>query len=242
MEAFAALFADYRFEVTSSLVSDGRAAVEWTLRATNNGPIKPGVAATGRSLHVRGVDMIVDGDGGFARVTRHYDQKAMYEQLGLQVLVEPYTQGPATYGYSMHVSSGNPQKPGIVALTWIGGRDESERDRVRAHAANIVHDFVAEPGFIGIVTGFAGERGFTVTAWQDEAALHRALDRQHARAKQDFRTAGLSPGVWTSVWQPLRLNRMWTRCPRCSQPNDVSDDPRLCANCGAELPPRPSYW
>jgi hypothetical protein len=80
------------------------------------------------------------------------------------------------------------------------------------------------------------------TAWEDEAALQRALEQQHARAKHEFRSGELSPGVWTSVWQPLRLNRMWTRCATCSQPHDVSDDPRACANCGAELPPRPSYW
>jgi heme-degrading monooxygenase HmoA len=242
METMEVLFADYRFEAAPAIVTAGRAVVEWTMHATNTGPIKAGVAATGRALHVKGVDVIRDGDGGFAQISRYYDQKGMFEALGLQVIVEPHTQGRAVYGYSMQVSSGNMQRPGIVALTWIRARDEAERDRVRAHSSKIVQDFVAQPGFIGIITGFAGERGFTVTAWEDEAALTHALDQEHARAKQDFRTGELSPGVWTSVWQPLRLNRMWSRCQTCGQPNDVSDDARACVQCGATLPPRPTYW
>jgi steroid delta-isomerase-like uncharacterized protein len=242
LESMAAVFPDFRFEVTSSIVTNGRATVEWIMHATNAGPVKTGVAATGRLAHVRGVDVILDGIGGFARVTRYFDQKAMYEQLGLQVIVEPHAQGKAVYGYSMWVSSGNPKPPGIVALTWIGGRDESERDRIRAHSGKVVHDFVEEPGFIGIVTGFAGNRGFTVTAWEDEAALRRALAKQHGQAKQDFRTADLAYGVWTSVWQPVRVNRLWSRCMTCNQPNAVGDKPATCSNCGSDLPARPTYW
>lgn len=106
----------------------------------------------------------------------------------------------------------------------------------------IIKDFLDQPGFIGIATGFDGDRGFTVSAWESEEALHRALDKQHAKAKHDFRTGDLSHGVWTSVWQPVRLNRIWTRCPGCQQPNDVTDNHRSCTNCGADLPPRATYW
>lgn len=242
IEALAAQFSDFTFE-TGAVIDDGtRVAVEWTLRGTNDGPIKTGVIATGRRLHMTGIDVIETRDGKIAAVRRTYDRRAMMEQLGLQVIVEPFRQGKASYGYSLHASSSNPAVPGIIALTWIQGRDESERDRERGHSGKIVADFLEEPGFIGIVTGFAGDRGFTCTAWEDEAALYRALDKQHARAKQDFRTSGLSPGVWTSVWKPHHINRLWVRCATCEQPNDMTDDRRQCANCGADLPPRPSYW
>ena len=92
------------------------------------------------------------------------------------------------------------------------------------------------------VTGFAGNRGFTCTAREDEASLYRALDQHHARAKQEFRTSGLSPGVWTSVWKPHHINALWVRCLTCEQPNDVTDRHRQCTNCGAELSPQPVYW
>lgn len=242
IEALEAQFSDFKFETEHVVGDDSRFTIEWTLRGTNDSPVKTGVAATGRRLHVHGVDCMQAADGRITSVRRVYDRRGMMEQLGLQVIVEPYRQGPATYGYSLHASSGSPAVPGIVALTWIQGRDESERDRVRAHSGKIVADFLAEPGFIGIVTGFAGERGFTCTAWEDETALYRALDKQHARAKQDFRTSGLSPGVWTSVWKPHHINRLWVRCTTCDQPNDSATSAGTCANCGEALPPRPAYW
>jgi steroid delta-isomerase-like uncharacterized protein len=242
IEALAAQFSDFAIEAGKVVAKGSDRAIEWMLRGTNDGPVKPGVAATGRKLHLKGVDILTIEAGKIASVRRTYDRRDMMEQIGLQVLVEPFRQGRASYGYSLHASSGNPAAPGIVALTWIQGRDEAERDRVRAHAGQIVADFLEEPGFIGIVTGFTGERGFTCSAWQDETSLHRALDRHHARAKQDFRTSGLSPGVWTSVWAPRRINSLWVRCVSCDQPNDASDGERLCSNCGAEMPLRPTYW
>lgn len=242
IEALAAQFSDFAFTVTDVVTSGEKVAATWVLNGTNDGALKPGVAATGRKLHLSGVDMIDTRSGQIAAVRRVYDRRGMMEQLGLQVLVEPFRQGKASYGYSLHVSSGNPAVPGIIALTWIQGREESERDRVRVHSSQIIADFLDEPGFIGIVTGFAGERGFTCTAWQDEAALYHALDKHHARAKQDFRTSGLSPGVWTSVWKPHHINRLWVRCPTCDQPNDATSDPAHCSNCGGDLPSRPSYW
>ena len=242
IEALAAQFSDFTFELSYVTSNGERIVIEWIMRGTNDGSIKTGVAATGRQLHIAGIDVIEMRDGRIGAVRRTYDRRAMMEQLGLQVIVEPFRQGKVSYGYSLHASSGNPAAPGVIALTWILGRNESERDRVRGHSGKIVGDFLEDAGFIGIVTGFAGERGFTCTAWQDEAALYRALDKHHARAKQDFRTSGLSPGVWTSVWKPHHINRLWVRCQTCDQPNDMTDAPSQCANCGADLPERPAYW
>jgi len=201
----------------------------------------PALAAL-KQIHIDGIDVIEFAHGGIAKVRRFYDRRAMFEQLGLQVLVEPRQLSAVRFGYSLHASSENPAPPGIVALTWIEGRDEAERDRIREHSGEIVADFLKEPGFIGIVTGFAGDRGFTCTAWQDEPSLHRALDHHHARAKQEFRTSGLSPAVWTSVWKPHHINRLWLRCSTCERPNDVSDRHLQCTNCGADLPVQPAYW
>lgn len=240
--ALAAQFSDFHFGVKRISPFASLAHIEWTLTGTNDGPIKRGVPATGKQIHIDGIDVIEFAHGGIAKVRRFYDRRAMFEQLGLQVLVEPHQLGAVRFGYSLHASSGNPAPPGIVALTWIEGRDEAERDRIREHSGEIVADFLKEPGFIGIVTGFAGDRGFTCTAWQDEPSLHRALDHHHARAKQEFRTSGLSPAVWTSVWKPHHINRLWLRCSTCERPNDVSDRHLQCTNCGADLPVQPAYW
>jgi steroid delta-isomerase-like uncharacterized protein len=242
VEALAAQFSDFVFELTRVTATETLVYAEWILRGTNDGALKRGLPATGRRLHTVGVDVIEIGGAKIARARRVYDRRAMFEQLGLQVLVEPHQLGAMQFGYSLHASSGNLSMPGVVALTWIQGRDEAERDRVREHSGQIVADFLKQPGFIGIVTGFAGARGFTCSAWEDEQSLYRALNQHHARAKQDFRTSGLSPGVWTSVWKPDHINRLWLRCLTCETPNDVTDRHRRCSNCGGDLPPQPSYW
>jgi hypothetical protein len=157
-------------------------------------------------------------------------------------LSEELSSGPASYGYAMRVASGNKRPPGVIALTWITGKDPHERDRIRAHSRQNVSDFLAEPGFISIVTGFIGLRGFTVTAWEDEASLRRALSRHHLAAMKELFGEDFVASVWTSVWTPTRLNRLWVRCTACGALEDVSDDHSQCGRCAAPLPERPAYW
>jgi steroid delta-isomerase-like uncharacterized protein len=232
---------DFTFEVSSIACAEERSTVEWILRGTNSKPLKPGIDPTGKVTTLRGVE-IFEGSAGFTRVQRHFDQKTLYEQIGMQVIVEPILQGKAFYGYSKRVASGNSAVPAMLGTTWIRFRDQSEVDHIRTHSAKIIHDFLDEPGFISIVTGAAGDHAFTVTAWENEEALYSALDKSHSRAKHDFRTGDISPGVWTAVWKPEHINRIWTRCLSCGHPNDVTDNHRECKNCGASLPERPSYW
>ena len=157
-------------------------------------------------------------------------------------LAEPIERGPARFGYAMRIASDNPNPPGVIALTWIAGKDASERERIRAHAKQNVQDFLQEPGFISIVTGFIGLRGFTVTAWQDEDSMKRALGRHHAVAMAELFSEDFVAGVWTSVWTPARINSIWVRCQSCSSLEDVSDDHRQCTRCDHELPQRPAFW
>lgn len=157
-------------------------------------------------------------------------------------LASPIEKGPAEFGYSMRVTSGNSNPPGVIALTWISGKNDSERARIREHSKRNLQDFMDEPGFISIVTGFIGLRGFTVTAWEDEAAMQRALGKHHAEAMRELFGEDFVASVWTSVWTPTRINRMWVRCTRCTALEDVSDDHETCSNCSARLPERPAYW
>lgn len=146
------------------------------------------------------------------------------------------------FGYSMRVASGNKAPPGCIALTWIAGRNEADRERIRAHARQSVADFLDEPGFLSIVTGFIGLRGFTVTAWEDEGALRRGLSGHHAVAMRELFGEDFVASVWTSVWTASRINRLWLRCTSCATLEDLSDDHRRCTRCGHDLPPRPLYW
>lgn len=157
-------------------------------------------------------------------------------------LASPIESGPARYGYAMRVANDSHEPPGVIALTWIEGRDGPERERIRAHAKQNVQDFMMEPGFISIVTGFIGLRGFTVTAWEDEAAMTRALAKHHATAVRELFEQDFVASVWTSVWSPTRINRIWVRCRSCGGLEDVSDDHRACSKCEQPLPERPAFW
>ena len=157
-------------------------------------------------------------------------------------LANPLESGRAKYGYAMRVASDNPNPPGVIALTWITGKDESERDRIRDHARQNVRDFLEEPGFISIVTGFIGLRGFTVTAWETEDAMRRALGGHHAQAMKELFADDFVASVWTSVWTPGRINRLWVRCTECAALEDASDGHTECSKCGAALPQRPAFW
>lgn len=164
------------------------------------------------------------------------------EEFVALALAQPIESAVAQYGYSMRVASGNPNPPGVIALTWIAGHDEQDRERIRTHSRQNVQDFLKEPGFISIVTGFIGLRGFTVTAWETEDAMHRALAGHHARAMHDLFSEGVAASVWTSVWHAGRLNRIWVRCGECGSLQNVNDDHRACGSCGGELPVRPAFW
>lgn len=211
------------------------------LAGTNTGPLVAGASPLGRPIALEAMLTITVAEEA-VHVALTFDRHTLWEQAGLQVLVLPHTQGAAQFGYSMRVASGNRAVPGVIALTWIAARDADEQDHIRTHSREIVRNFMDEPGFIGIVTGFQGGRGFTVTAWEDEAALRRGLAQQHRTAARELRTTDLAPGVWTSVWQPLRINRIWTRCGACTSLEDVTDDHRACGRCGATLAERPPFW
>jgi hypothetical protein len=183
---------DFAFDVASLAVTDQRATVEWVLRGTNSKPLKAGIDPTGKVTTLHGIEVFEDASG-FTRVQRYFYQKTLYEQFGMQVIVEPLSQGKAVYGYSKRVASGNPAPPAVIGMTWIGFSDQSELDRVRTHSAKIIQDFLEEPGFMSIVTGAAGDRAFTVTAWENEDALHHALDRSHSQANMTSAPATLLP-------------------------------------------------
>ena len=146
------------------------------------------------------------------------------------------------YGYSLRIESGDPRPPGIIALTWILGRNEDDRNRIRGHSKKNVEQFLTEPGFISIVTGFIGLRGFTVTAWVDEPSMKRALSGNHAGAMRELFEEDFVSAVWTSVWVPSRINTLWVRCSHCAALQDGAREQRACDACGAELPDQLAYW
>jgi steroid delta-isomerase-like uncharacterized protein len=230
---------DLRLSVGRTIADKNAAAVVWTMEGTWDGEL--GLLATGRApVRFDGTDVFEFDDGHLRRVRRSFDRLDVADALRLQTIVEPYSEGDLSFGHSMRgwVSKA---KPGALGMTWLLARDEAEKLAIRARARDIIKHFVEVPGFIGIVTGFAGLHGFTLTAWESEQALRLATQSgAHSEAMHAFREEGLSGGVFTSVWEPIRLNRMWLRCAR-GHPNDATRADGKCEMCGEPLPAPEPY-
>ena len=109
------MFPDLSFDVVSSgELSDGRVAGQWVMRGTNTGPL-PGGPPLGKTIALPGADFIeVDGDR-VRSVTGYFDQKLLFEQLGLAVTPLPAEAiGPFTFGYGARVLDGERRAAGRV--------------------------------------------------------------------------------------------------------------------------------
>jgi predicted ester cyclase/heme-degrading monooxygenase HmoA len=229
---------DLRMAITRTVANEDAAAVVWATEGTWDGKLGA-LSASGTPVRFEGTDVFEFEHGRLRRLRRSFDQLTIADALHLQTIVEPYGDGDLTFGHSMR-SWVSKAKPGALGMTWLLARDETEKLAIRARARDIIEHFREVPGFIGIVTGFAGLHGFTLTAWESEEALrHATHSGAHSEAMHAFRQNGLAGGVFTSVWEPVRLNRMWLRCP-LGHPNDATRTDGKCDVCGQPLPaPKP---
>src|SRR4029079_5731881 len=101
-----AAFPDLSFEITSKgLVGENLVGAQWTMRGVNNGSMM-GLPPTGKSVMVLGADFIRIASGKIQTVDGYFDSRAVPEQLGLQVLVQPKELGPFTFGNATRAYSG----------------------------------------------------------------------------------------------------------------------------------------
>ena len=98
-------FPDVHFEIRSHNSSvDGPVAAEWVMKGTNLGPFG-GLPPTGRTVTLDGADFIRVTGAGIQSVQGYFDAGAVPRQLDLQVLVQPRSLGPFTFGTSVRVGS-----------------------------------------------------------------------------------------------------------------------------------------
>lgn len=81
-ELFAAV-PELRLQVRQISGADGGAVVQWELTGTFDGGSFQGIHATGRRLHLRGVDVMRIEDGKLRHNTIYYDGLAFARQVGL---------------------------------------------------------------------------------------------------------------------------------------------------------------
>ena len=235
-------FPDLSFEVVSAnLAGETTVAAQWLMRGTNTGPFGGG-PPTGKSVELPGADFIaVDGDK-IRSVQGYFDQRTFVEQLGLQVIVQPYSVGPVSFGDSVYLDIGNRSKPGAFSIKSLTVRSEKEAEEVRRFGGGIFRDMIPMPGFISAVTARVGFRMFAMSAWED-AESPKQLLRGDAHKEAMDRVLGpdFAAGFMTSVWVPDRINAMWVRCLHCDRMAVHSGEDEKC-QCGQALPEAAPYW
>ena len=123
-------FPDLSFEVVSaSPTSDTTVAAQWLMKGTNSGPFGGG-PPTGKVIALPGADFFTLVGEGIRSVKVYFDQRTLVDQLGLQVIVQPYAIGPFSFGNAVRYTTGKKTKPGAFSLTWIEVRSEGEINEV----------------------------------------------------------------------------------------------------------------
>jgi steroid delta-isomerase-like uncharacterized protein len=237
-----AAFPDLLFDLVShSSTDDEVVAARWVMRGTNTGPLR-GNPPSGGTVVLPGADFIaVEGDK-IRSVQGYFDRSTFVEQLGLQVIVQPRSVGPFSFGYSVRAQSGRRTKPGAVSLTWIQVRSEEEAQEVRNYSRAAAAEMVDMPGFIAWIGVVIAERLFTITAWEDTQSPQQLRHSgPHEEAVERFFSTDFATSVLTSVWKPERINALWVRCEACGNLEDYELTGGR-SRCGEPLPEPPPYW
>ena len=244
MQGLFAAFPDVSFAIASvGLASPDLVAAQWVMRGTNHGSMM-GLPPTGKTIEVNGADFIRVADGRIRSVEGYFDSRAVPEQLGLQVVVQPTAIGPFTFGTSVRSWGGSTAKPGAFSVTALQSRSFEDENAVRERSRVIAAELLGMKGFIGFVGATVGDRMLTITAWEGPDDPKQVMKNStHAEATGKFHSAGqtLGGGGFTSVFVPERINTMWVRCPSCQKMADRAATPDTCG-CGAALPAPFPYW
>lgn len=237
-----AAFPDLAFELVDTSRGDhGDVMVEWIMRGTNGGPFL-GMPPTGETIALDGAAVISVESGQIRSLRSYFDQKSLAEQAGLQAVIMPVTMGPFAFGYAVHACRDGKTTPGAFSVTSISSRSPQESEEIDKASLEIVSELLETPGFLSWLGVTVGDRGFTITAWEDaQVPQHLTRGGPHREAMAKFFGSEWASGGFTSVWSPERINALWVRCAACGTPIDSNKAHGVCG-CGAALPEPPPYF
>jgi hypothetical protein len=216
-------------------------AAEWIMTGTNTGPFAE-LPPTGRRVVLPGADFIRVAEKGIQSVQGYFDAGLIPRQLGLDVIVQPSSIGPFTFGTSARVAGQSSRQPGAFSITSLQTRSNQDIERVRGFGRQIAAAMPELKGFLGWVGVAIGDRVLTISAWENPGDPAQLMTGGvHAEAARAFFGPDVAAGGWTSVWVPDRVNTFWARCGSCGVmvSRDVLGD---TCKCGASLGPAPTYW
>ena len=237
-------FPDLNFEFTNNIESTNSQslAVEWTMRGTNTG-VFMGMPPTGKSICVNGADFFVITEGKISSILGYFDTKSTPQQLGLQIIVQPKSMGPMTFGYCVAMQNEKPIKPGAISLTTFQARSDEEAELVRSYSRKTYGEVTKMPGFISMLTAGVGHRFYTVSAWENpEDSKQLIHSSAHQESMDKFFNTDFGAGGVFSVWVPARISPLMVRCLKCKLLCHNYEKANGKCTCSEELPTPPPYW
>lgn len=236
---------DLNFELLSAQLADGglgggEVVVRWLMRGTNTGPLR-GWPPSGRSVALRGLDVITVAGSQVASVESYFDRQTLAEQLGHQVIIQPDTDGTWHFGYAYSITADRVMAPGAIGMTWIDVRTSDEAEQVEALGELVAAELMKAHGFLSLLGAGIGHRLYTITTWESADAARQAMRTSpHASAMKHFFAQDFGAAVGTGVWAVHHLNPVWVRCTSCAGLTDAQAK-GTCA-CGQPLPEPPHSW
>jgi hypothetical protein len=162
-------------------------------------------------------------------------------QVGMQVLVQPSSVGPFTFGNATRVGGAIEGQPGAFSITSLHPRDAEDVEHMRELSRATAAQMTELDGFMGWVGVVVGDRMLTITAWQSPEQSKQVLKlAPHVQGTRGFFGTDYAQGGWVSVWSPERFGAAWVRCGSCGAMADPGDG-ATCA-CGEALPTGRTYW
>ena len=215
---------------------------QWTMRGTQEGSLEE-LPPTGERFELPGVDVIEVGDNGITSIRGYFDPGSMLAQLGHRVDVQPEEFGPVSFGVSARLDLEKKTEPGAFSLTTLYFRDAEDEEAISDRVQDVITEMIEMDGVISAIATRDGERGNTITAWDEPEDARRLMrEGSHREAVEEmFETDGLGEAGMTSIWTLERMNGRMLRCEECRELTyEVEAD--TCPECDAPLPAAPAYW
>jgi heme-degrading monooxygenase HmoA len=212
----------------------------WRMLGTNSGPFN-GLPPSGKAVSVAGVDIVKLSQDGLQSVVGYFDSRAVPQQLGLQVVVQPRSIGPFTFGVSTRVVSGRNATPQAFSVTSLEPRSEQEKEEIRLAGRETLKEMLGMEGFISATTVTCGNRQMTFTAWEKpENISQMRSSKHHSQATRGFYGTEFAQGGIISTWQMPTKVQTFQRCPECHKMIWVERTQGRCV-CGASVEAS-NYW
>jgi steroid delta-isomerase-like uncharacterized protein len=232
-----ASFPDLRFELVSvALTAEDSVAAQWVMRGTNTTSFA-GLPPTGRQIALAGADFIRCATDGIVAVEGYFDGGALPRQLGLNVIVQPESVGPFSFGNAVRATSGNAAAPGALTVTVLEVRSDAEAEEVRERTRQIVGELLDAPGFISWFGATVGRRMLTLTAWESvDAVRELRMNATHQDSVRVTYGPDIGAGGVFGVLVPTTVKTN-VRCESCGKRTPPAEH----CTCGAALP-SPPLW